>query len=152
MEVVKTTLLKFMKSLRFYAGQKNRYSRDIHEIDPQCDLVISCDIDFDLQRELATRSYRGSRRCRTEARYIARYHMNGLWMNLMNFQAVTISLAMVVVCVSYATARVIQKDVFDCRHLTALYAYGCGPVQCHRVDICTHLALSCTVAMIFMKC
>ena len=54
-----------------YPGQKNRYSRDIHEIDPQCDHVISRDIDFDLQRELATRSYREleSRRCRTEARY-----------------------------------------------------------------------------------
>ena len=40
-------------------GQKNRYSRDIHEIDPQCDHVISCDIDFDLQSELATRSAAG---------------------------------------------------------------------------------------------
>ena len=29
---------------------------NIHEIDPQCDHVISCDIDFDLQCELATRS------------------------------------------------------------------------------------------------
>ena len=48
---------------------KNRYSRDIHKIDPQCDHVISRDIDFDLQRELATRSYRESRRCRTEAQY-----------------------------------------------------------------------------------
>ena len=53
----------------YYPGQKNRYSRDIHEIDPQCDHVISCDIDFNLQRKLATRRYRGSRRCRTEARY-----------------------------------------------------------------------------------
>ena len=53
----------------YYPGQKNRYSRDIHEIDPQCDHVISRDIDFDLQPELATRSYRESRRCRTEARY-----------------------------------------------------------------------------------
>ena len=49
--------------------QKNRYSRDIHEIDRQCDHVISHDIDFDLQPELATRSYRESRHCRTEARY-----------------------------------------------------------------------------------
>ena len=52
-----------------YPGQKNRFSRDIHEIDPQCDHVISRDIDFDLQRELAPRSYRESRHCRTEARY-----------------------------------------------------------------------------------
>ena len=36
-------------------AKKNRYSRDIHEIDPQCDHEISCDIDFDLQHELATR-------------------------------------------------------------------------------------------------
>ena len=54
----------------YYPGQNNRYSRDIHEIDPQCDHVISRDIDFEsLQRELATRRYRESRRCRTEARY-----------------------------------------------------------------------------------
>ena len=53
----------------YYPGQKNRYSRDIHEIDLQYDHAISRDIDFDLRRELATRSYRESRRCRTEARY-----------------------------------------------------------------------------------
>ena len=70
----------FDAQVRFWLGQekrnkttsttlakKNRYSRDIHEVDPQCDHVISRDIDFDLQRELATRSYRES--CRTEARY-----------------------------------------------------------------------------------
>ena len=49
--------------------KKNRYSRDIHEIDPQCDHVISFNIDLDLQRELATRRGHGSRRRRTEARY-----------------------------------------------------------------------------------
>ena len=53
----------------YYPGQKNRYSRNTHEIDPHYDHVISRDIDFDLQRELATRSYRESHRCRTEARY-----------------------------------------------------------------------------------
>ena len=52
-----------------YPGQKNRYSRDIHEIDLQCDHEISCDIDFDLQRELATRRYCELRRCQTAARY-----------------------------------------------------------------------------------
>ena len=46
----------------------------IHEIDPQCDHVISCDINFDLQRELATHSCHRCRshRCwteRSEARY-----------------------------------------------------------------------------------
>ena len=58
-----------IRSRRYYPGQKNRYSRDIHERDRQCDHVISCDIDFDLQRELATRRYRESHQCRTEARY-----------------------------------------------------------------------------------
>ena len=58
-----------------YPGQKiNCYSRDIH-VDLQCDPVISCDIDFDLRRELVTRRYCGSRRCRTEVG-IARYHMH----------------------------------------------------------------------------
>ena len=51
---------------KYHPGQKNRHSRDIHEIDPLCDHVISCDIDFDLQRAFAMRRYRGSRRCRTE--------------------------------------------------------------------------------------
>ena len=56
-------------SSTYYPGQKIRYSLDIHEIDPQCDHLISCDTDFDLQRELATRRGRESRRCRAEARY-----------------------------------------------------------------------------------
>ena len=43
------------------------YSRDIHEIDPQCDHVISCDIHFDLHREVAMRRYHEWRRCLTEA-------------------------------------------------------------------------------------
>ena len=38
---------------------KKKSLRDIHEIDPQCDHVISCNIDFDLQRELTTRSATG---------------------------------------------------------------------------------------------
>ena len=57
------------KGCFYYPGQNNHYSQDIHEIDLQCDHAISCAIDFDLQRELATRRYRGSRRSRTEARY-----------------------------------------------------------------------------------
>ena len=36
----------------YYPGKKSRYSRDIHEIDPQCNHVISGDIDFVLQRDL----------------------------------------------------------------------------------------------------
>ena len=52
-----------------------------------------------------------------------------------------------IVCVSYATARVIQNDVFVCRHLTALCAYGCGPVQCH--DRTRHLY---TVGFIMHSC
>ena len=58
-----------MYRLSHYPGQKNRYSRDIHEIDRQYDHEISCDIDLDLQLELATRRYRESRPCQTEARY-----------------------------------------------------------------------------------
>ena len=50
-------------------AKKYRYSQDIHEIDLQCDHVISCNIDFNLQRELTTCRYRGSCRCRTKARY-----------------------------------------------------------------------------------
>ena len=87
----------------YYPGQKNRYSRDIHEVDSQCDheggveggveknlhqqpqkrLLVqiffntpwSCDI---VRRRLRSASAtrvrdaqtdRGSRRCRTEARY-----------------------------------------------------------------------------------
>ena len=55
--------------IKYYPDQKNRYSRDIHEIVQQCDHEISCDIEFDLQRKLATCRYRESRRCRTVARY-----------------------------------------------------------------------------------
>ena len=36
----------------YYTGQKVGKSRDIHEVDPQCDHVISCGIDFNLQRSL----------------------------------------------------------------------------------------------------
>ena len=64
-----STLSQCYLTAKYYPGQKNRYSRDIHEIDRQCDHLISCDIDFDLQRELATRRGRESRRCRSEARY-----------------------------------------------------------------------------------
>ena len=70
-------------------AKKNRYSRDIHEIDPQCDHEISCNTDFDLQRD--------SRRADTASRVdverqldIARYHMIELQINLMNFSTVTI--------------------------------------------------------------
>ena len=52
-----------------------------------------------------------------------------------------------IVCVSYATARVIQNGVFVCRHLTALCAYGCGLVQCH--DRTRH---SYTVGFIMHSC
>ena len=58
----------------YYPGQKNRYSRDIHEIDPHCNHVISCEIDFNLQRELATR--RAAGRVDVEPKLdIARFHM-----------------------------------------------------------------------------
>ena len=82
----------------YYPGQKNRYSRDIHEIDPRCDHVILCDINFDLQSERATRAVLQPAgrvdhgRCRSEARY----HTIALLINLMNISAVTIFLARVV--------------------------------------------------------
>ena len=82
----------------YYPGQKNRYSRHIHEIDPQCDHVISRDIDVDLQREFATRvrAATASRVAVEPKLDIARYHMIGPSINLMNFSAVTIFLARVV--------------------------------------------------------
>ena len=44
----------------YYPGQKNRYSREIHEVDLQFDHVISCDIErrFDID---ATRGICASR-------------------------------------------------------------------------------------------
>ena len=58
-----------LKQCKYYPCQKKSFSRDIHEIDPRCNHVMSCDINFDLQCELAMRRYRGSRRCRTEAQF-----------------------------------------------------------------------------------
>ena len=86
----------------YYPGQKNRYSRDIHEIDPPCNHVKLCDIDFDLRREFATRSLASCVDVEPKLD-IAQYHMIKLQMNLMNFSAVTIFLASVEDCVS-------QKD------------------------------------------
>ena len=54
------------------------------------------DIDFDLQRELATRSATVSRFAAEPKIDIARYHMIGPSISLMNFSAVTIFLARVV--------------------------------------------------------
>ena len=83
---------------KYYPGQKNRYSRDIHEIDPQCDHAISCGIDFD--------QCNASSRCADlePAGHVdvvleldfARYHMIELLISLINFSAVTIFLARVV--------------------------------------------------------
>ena len=93
----------------YYPGQKNRYSRDIHEIDPQCDHVIYRDIDFNLQRDLAiaTRRYIDTAsRVDVEPKLgIARYHMIRLSINLMNFSAVTIFLAGVVDTVTLGLFR-----------------------------------------------
>ena len=56
---MRSSLASIYMTLYYYPGQKNRYSRDIHEIDPHCNHVISCEIDFNLQRELATRKAAG---------------------------------------------------------------------------------------------
>ena len=59
---------------KYYPGQKNRCSRDIHEIDPQCNHVISGNIDFDLQHD----SQRAGRVDVEPKLDIARYHLIGL--------------------------------------------------------------------------
>ena len=100
--------------MSYYPGQKNRYSRDIHEIDPQCDHVISRDIDFDLQRELATtRSYRESRRCRTEARYRTISHDRTVDQPH-EFLAVTIFLARVVLARAQETYYIMKQLAIFC--------------------------------------
>ena len=70
-------LAQLMKHTCTTLAKKNRYSRDIHEIDPQCNHVISCDIDFDLQLELATRRAAGCVDVEPKLD-IARFHMIGL--------------------------------------------------------------------------
>ena len=79
----------------YYPGQKNRYSREIHEVDLQFDHVISCDIElrFDIN---ATRGSCASRVALQIEVNVARYHMIALQINLMNISAVTIFLARVV--------------------------------------------------------
>ena len=58
----------------YYPGQKNCYSRDIHEIDRQCDHLISCDID--LICNASSRRTEAASRVDVEAKLdIARYHM-----------------------------------------------------------------------------
>ena len=44
----------------YYPGQKNRYSREIHEVDLQFDHVISCDIElrFDIEWHAAAAARR----------------------------------------------------------------------------------------------
>ena len=80
----------------YYFCQKNRYSRDIHEIDPPCNHVKSCDIDFGLRRVFATRSL--TSRVDVEPKLdIAQYHMIKLQINLMNFIGCDDFLARVVV-------------------------------------------------------
>ena len=115
----------------YYPGQKNRYSRDIHEIDLQCDHVISCDIYFDSATRARDAQCRGSRRCRTEPRY----HTIALLINLMNISAVTIFLARVVDrSTHYSTCRSTQvksastdlwpQEMFTFSEMLALFRVG----------------------------
>ena len=76
-------------------AKKNRYSRDIHEIDPRCDHMISRDIALQVQRELV-RADTVSRVDVEPQLDITRYHKIEVLINLMNFSAVTIFLARVV--------------------------------------------------------
>ena len=65
----------------YYPGQKNRYSREIHEADLQFNHVMSCDID-------ATHGI-----CAPRARVevdVAWYHVIALRINLMNISAATV--------------------------------------------------------------
>ena len=80
----------------YYPGQKNRYSREIHEVDLQFDHVISCDIErrFDID---ATRGICASRVALQIEVDVAWFLMIALRINLMNISAVTIFLARVVV-------------------------------------------------------
>ena len=60
-------------------AKKNRYGRDIHEIDQQCGHSLSGDINFDLQRDSQRADTAGSTRDDVEPKLdIARYHMIGL--------------------------------------------------------------------------
>ena len=68
-------------------AKKSGYSRNIHEIDPLCNHVKSCDIDFDLRHEFATR--RLASRVDVEPKLdIVQDHMIKLQINLMNFSTV----------------------------------------------------------------
>ena len=75
---------------------KNRYSRDIHEVDRQSDRVISSGIElrFDIDGKFARREFA----LQIEVD-VARYPMIALRINLMNISAVTILLARVVLAV-----------------------------------------------------
>ena len=84
--------------LLYYPGQKNRYSREIHEVDRRSDHVISCDIKLRFDSDLATRLAVAARRelaLQIEVD-VARYHMIALRINLMNISAVPFFLARVV--------------------------------------------------------
>ena len=85
--------------LSYYPGQKNRYSREIHEVDRRSDHVISCDIELRFDSD-ATRGSCASRARVADRLDVARYHMIALRINLMNISAVTIFLARVVPCLS----------------------------------------------------
>ena len=57
------------------AKKKNRCSPDIHEIDPQCDHVISCNIDFNICNASSRRTDTMGRVDVEPKLDITRYHM-----------------------------------------------------------------------------
>ena len=88
------TVLLFCVS--YYPGQKNRFGREIHEVDRRYDHVISCDIELRFDSD-ATRAVAGGRKLALQIEVdVASYHMIALWINLMNILAVMIFLARVV--------------------------------------------------------
>ena len=85
-------LLSSRQPSKYYPGQKNRYSREIHVVDRQSDHVISSDIGlrFDID---TTRGICASRaRVADRGRCRERYHMIALRIILMNISAVSVTI------------------------------------------------------------
>ena len=89
----------------YYPGQKNRYSRDIHEIDQQCDRVIL------MRHRLrsATQTPNAHKPWVASKLDIVRYHMIELYINLIKFSAVTIFFGQGSTC-----TKLYFEDQIDC--------------------------------------
>ena len=133
--------------MSYYPGQKNRYSREIHEVDLQFDHVISCDIErrFDID---ATCGICASRVVLQIEVDVAWFLTIALRINLMNISAVTIFLARVVqhaLCLREASSRSIslgitEKYILKCPfptfNLGTLLFFGSWQ-HCSNRHVCT---------------